>query len=74
MNQLKKRKSFFRKSSKRRKNKIQPKQTSPNQQYGFIKSEKEQKPEDLLKINARLEKWKIMIKDFDGTLKKIFQN
>ena len=41
-------------------------------QYGFIKTEKDQKPEDLLKINARLEKWNTMIKDFDGTLKNYF--
>ena len=38
-------------------------------QYGFIKSETDQKPEDLLKINARLEKWNTMIKDFDSYLK-----
>ena len=41
-------------------------------QYGFIKSETDQKPEDLLKINARLEKWNTMIKDFDGYLKNNF--
>ena len=38
-------------------------------QYGFIKSDADQKQEDLLKINARLEKWNTMIKDFDGYLK-----
>ena len=43
-------------------------------QYGFIKSETDQKPEDLLKINARLEKWNTMIKDFDGNLKNNFFN
>ena len=41
-------------------------------QYGFIKSDADQKQEDLLKINARLEKWNTMIKDFDGTLKNNF--
>ena len=41
-------------------------------QYGFIKSDADQKQEDLLKINARLEKWNTMIKDFDGTIKNNF--
>ena len=41
-------------------------------QYGFIKSQTETKTEDLLKINARLEKWKKMLEDFDDTLKNNF--
>jgi len=38
-------------------------------QYGFIKSQTDTKTEDLLKINARLEKWNKMLENFDDTLK-----